>query len=157
MRRALGATAALVAGLALAGPAGAACTIKLGVYQDNVVGGNQQLAPERGDSFDAGLDFQIPSWPHATLSIDYFNIDLHGFIEDPLTISSDASTVTFPARPWSRPSNRHNNRSAAVSNMIPCETLTRRKRPSSSSVAMPAFTCGSRPVSLSTSAHMAVR
>jgi hypothetical protein len=41
VRRALGATAALVAGLAIAGPAGAAC-IKLGVYQDNVT---KTLAP----------------------------------------------------------------------------------------------------------------
>jgi hypothetical protein len=41
VRRALGATAALVAGLAIAGPAGAAC-IKLGVYQDNVA---KTLAP----------------------------------------------------------------------------------------------------------------
>jgi outer membrane receptor protein involved in Fe transport len=50
---------------------------------DNLTGGNSKLAPERGTSFDAGIEFQPVSWPRVKVSVDFFNVDLHGFIEDP--------------------------------------------------------------------------
>jgi outer membrane receptor protein involved in Fe transport len=52
---------------------------------DNLTGGNSKLAPERGTSFDAGIDFQPLSWPQLKLSADFFNVDLHGYVEDPTT------------------------------------------------------------------------
>jgi iron complex outermembrane receptor protein len=52
---------------------------------DNLTGGNSKLAPERGNSFDAGIDFQPVSWPQVRVTADFFNVDLHGFIEDPST------------------------------------------------------------------------
>jgi outer membrane receptor protein involved in Fe transport len=61
-----------------------------GAYQEDALdewdiltGGNSRLAPERGTSFDAGIDLQPVSWPQVRVTVDFFNVDLHGFIEDP--------------------------------------------------------------------------
>ena len=50
---------------------------------NNLTGGNSRLVPERGTSFDAGIDFQPANSPHVKLSVDFFNVDLHGYVEDP--------------------------------------------------------------------------
>lgn len=70
MRVALGAGTALVAALALTAPAGAACTIKLGVYQDNVAKALKPLSKAVGPGLKTvsvyvtagtGLDPQLVS------------------------------------------------------------------------------------------------
>jgi hypothetical protein len=46
-----------------------------------------------------------------------------------------------------------NNRSLVVSNINPCDALTRRSILNSSLVNTPAFTCGNNPVSRNTASH----
>ena len=46
-------------------------------------GGNPQLAPERGTSFDTGIELRPRRVPGLRASIDYFRIDLDQFIEAP--------------------------------------------------------------------------
>ncbi len=45
--------------------------------------GNRNLSPEHGASFDAGLELRPASLPDLRVSIDYFHVDLGGFIEVP--------------------------------------------------------------------------
>ena len=61
-----------------------------GVYQQDpsiewnqLFSGNPNLLPERGVSFDAGIDLRPGSLPGLHLSVDFFNVDLDGFIESP--------------------------------------------------------------------------
>ena len=58
--------------------------------------------------------------------------------------------------PWCGPPGSQ-SRSATLSSMIPCETLTRRSAAMSSALITPGFACGSRPVSRSTSAETSAR
>jgi outer membrane receptor protein involved in Fe transport len=44
-------------------------------------GGNRELFPEHGVSFDAGIELRPPSLPELQVSIDYFHVNLEGFIE----------------------------------------------------------------------------
>jgi outer membrane receptor protein involved in Fe transport len=46
-------------------------------------GGNRDLFPEHGVSFDAGIELRPPSLPDLQMSIDYFHVNLEGFIEVP--------------------------------------------------------------------------
>jgi iron complex outermembrane receptor protein len=46
-------------------------------------GGNPNLAPESGYSFDTGLDFQPPDLPNFRASLDYYLINLNNYIDDP--------------------------------------------------------------------------
>jgi outer membrane receptor protein involved in Fe transport len=45
-------------------------------------GGNVQLAPERGGSFDAGIDL-LPDAAHSHLALDYFHTRIEGFTSQP--------------------------------------------------------------------------
>ena len=46
-------------------------------------GGNPNLSPETGYSFDSGIDFVPPAWPNLRASLDAYQISLNGYIETP--------------------------------------------------------------------------
>ncbi len=48
---------------------------------NTLTGGARKLVPERGSSFDAGIELRPVSIQGLSLSVDYFNVDLGGFIE----------------------------------------------------------------------------
>ena len=48
-------------------------------------GGNPNLSPERGYSFDSGLDFRPANWPNFAASFDAYQIVLDDYIEYPST------------------------------------------------------------------------
>lgn len=46
-------------------------------------GGNPKLGPESGYSFDTGVDWRPPDVPNFRASVDYYKINLNGYISDP--------------------------------------------------------------------------
>jgi outer membrane receptor protein involved in Fe transport len=50
---------------------------------EDVTGGNAALSPERGTSFNAGIEFRPVRWSNLRLNLDFFHVELSGFIEDP--------------------------------------------------------------------------
>ncbi|MEP6885627.1 MAG: TonB-dependent receptor [Gammaproteobacteria bacterium] len=48
-------------------------------------GGNSRLAPEKGYTFDSGIDIRPAALPNFRASIDVYQIDLSGYIENPDT------------------------------------------------------------------------
>jgi iron complex outermembrane recepter protein len=52
-------------------------------FFNSIQGGNPNLAPESGYSFDSGLDYRPPELPNFAASLDFYEINLNGYIDNP--------------------------------------------------------------------------